>query len=294
VRIGAKVPNSGPLPTERGMAEMAMELEGAGFESLWVSDHIVMPRRIESRYPFAADGKPTWPFDTPYFDAIVALASIATVTKTAALGTAVLVLPVRHPVVLAKQLASVDALSGGRLVLGVGAGWLAEEFDALGAPFSSRGKRFVEWLQLLRACWTGEPGPFEGEHYRLPEPVFCEPAPRRRVPVLVGGHSAVALARAATLGDGWVAHQSARALDLEEVSAGTEKMRLVAQEAGRDPSELWTVLRVIDSALLLEQVAEMAPRFRDVGVDEVVVDIDWGKPGSAAETLGRLKMAASR
>lgn len=294
MKIGAKVPNSGPLPLERGMAAMAMELEGAGFESLWVSDHVVMPCRIESLYPFAADGKPTWPLDTPYFDAMVALASIATVTKKAAIGTAVLVLPQRHPIVLAKQVASIDALSGGRLVLGVGAGWLEEEFTALGAPFTSRGERFVEWVRLLRACWTGEPQPFEGKHYVLPEPVFCRPTPSRRVPVLVGGHSGAALARAGVLGDGWVAHQSARALDPEEVSAGVRKMRVAAEGAGRDPRELWTVLRVIDSALLLERVIETAPRFREAGVDEVVVDIDWGKPSSAAEAFNSLKMAVDR
>ena len=193
MRIGAKVPNSGPLPIERGIASMAAELEGAGFESLWVSDHIVMPRQIESRYPFAADGKPTWPADTPYFDAMIALAVIATVTQRAAIGTAVLVLPLRHPVVLAKQAASIDVLSSGRLVLGVGAGWLAEEFEALDVPFGSRGRRFTEWLQILRACWTGEPGPFNGEQYHLPGGVFALPAPGHDIPVLVGGDSSPAL-----------------------------------------------------------------------------------------------------
>ncbi len=160
MRIGAKVPNSGPLPVERGIATMAAELEAAGFESLWVSDHTVMPRHIESRYPFAADGKPTWPSDTPYFDAMIALAVIATATQRAAIGTAVLVLPLRHPVILAKEAASIDVLSGGRLVLGVGAGWLAEEFDALDVPFASRGRRFIEWLQNPPGVLDRRAGPF--------------------------------------------------------------------------------------------------------------------------------------
>ena len=139
MRIGAKVPNSGPLPERLGIGMMAAELEFAGFESLWVSDHIVLPATIESRYPFAADGRATWPTDTPYFDALIALALMAQATDSATIGTAVLVLPLRQPVVFAKQAASIDVASGGRLRLGVGAGWLEEEFAALNVPFAGPG-----------------------------------------------------------------------------------------------------------------------------------------------------------
>jgi probable F420-dependent oxidoreductase len=294
MRIGAKVPNSGPLPVERGIAAMAAELETVGFESLWVSDHIVMPRHIESRYPFAVDGKPTWPSDTPYFDAMIALAVIATATQRASIGTAVLVLPLRHPVELAKQAASIDVLSGGRLVLGVGAGWLAEEFEALDVPFGSRGQRFIEWVQILRSCWTGEPEPFEGQFYQLPEGVFSLPAPLREVPVLVGGHSPTAISRGATVGNGWLAHQSAAALDFEELRSGVENMREVAKRSGQSPDALWTTLRLIDSAPRTGDIAGSISRFREVGVDEVVVDIDWGVEGAAAEAYGTLRDGASK
>src|SRR3954451_21630340 len=131
--IGAKLPASGPL--HAGVAEHAVALERAGFDSLWVSDHIVMPAEIGSRYPFAADGRATWPTDTPYLDALIALALAAAVTERVRLGTVLLVLPLRNPVELAKQAATIDAASGGRLELGVGAGWLAEEFAALNVPF---------------------------------------------------------------------------------------------------------------------------------------------------------------
>ena len=124
LRIGAKLPNSGPLPLTLGIPAMARRLEEAGFASLWVSDHIVLPGSIDSRYPFAEDGRATWPTDTPYLDALVALALAAAATERATLGTAVLVLPLRQPVVFAKQAASIDVASGGRLRLGVGAGWL--------------------------------------------------------------------------------------------------------------------------------------------------------------------------
>jgi probable F420-dependent oxidoreductase len=294
MRIGAKVPNSGPLPVERGIAAMAAELETVGFESLWVSDHIVMPRHIESHYPFAADGKPTWPSDTPYFDAMIALAVIATATQSASIGTAVLVLPLRHPVELAKQVASIDVLSGGRLVLGVGAGWLAEEFAALDVPFGSRGQRFIEWVEILRSCWTGEPEPFQGQFYQLPEGVFCLPVPRRQVPILVGGHSYTAISRGAIAGDGWLAHQSAAALDFEELRSGVEIMRDIAKRSGKGPHALWTTLRIIDSAQRTGEIAGSIPRLREVGVDEVVVDIDWGVEGAAAEAYGTLCDGARR
>jgi probable F420-dependent oxidoreductase len=296
MRIGAKVPNSGSLPGERGIAAMASELETAGFESLWVSDHVVMPGHIESRYPFAADGKPTWPSDTPYFDAMIALAVMATATQRAAIGTAVLVLPLRQPVVLAKQAASVDVLSGGRLVLGVGAGWLAEEFEALDVPFDSRSGRFVEWVEVLRACWSGRPGPFDGKFYQLPEGVFSLPAPSHNIPVLVGGHSPAAISRAATTGDGWVAHQSAKALDFEELRRGVEKMRQGAKRAGEGPrpESLWTTLRIIDSAKRSAVVAASIPRLREAGVDEVIVDVDWEVEGSAAAAYGTLREAAEQ
>ena len=195
MRIGAKLPNSGPLPLELGIPSMAAALERAGFDSLWVSDHIVMPETIESRYPFAADGRATWPTDTPYIDALIALALAAAATERVRLGTAALVLPQRNPVELAKQAASIDVASGGRLELGVGAGWLAEEFAALNVPFAKRGARMDEWIAILRECWTGRTNARSSEFYELPEGTQCLPTPRG-IPVLIGGHSPAALRRA--------------------------------------------------------------------------------------------------
>jgi probable F420-dependent oxidoreductase len=291
MRIGAKVPNSGPLPVERGIAAMAAELEGVGFDSLWVSDHVVMPTAFESKYPFAPDGKANWPSDTPYFDAMVALAVIATATQRAVIGTAVLILPQRHPVIFAKQAASIDVLSGGRLALGVGVGWLAEEFEALEVPFESRGARFTEWIELLRNCWTGAPDAFDGTHYRLPAGVMTVPAPQHEIPLLVGGHSKIALTRAAKA-NGWLAHQSAQSLDLAELRTGIARMRQLAEAAGRDPGSLWTTLRIIDSAPRIQTVAAELPGLAELGVDEIVVDIDWSAPGAATRAHDALRDAA--
>ncbi len=292
VRLGAKVPNSGPLPTEIGIPELAQRLEAAGFESLWVSDHIVMPAEIGSRYPFAADGRATWSSATPYFDALVALALIAGATERASFGTAVLVLPLRHPVVVAKQLASLDAASGGRLRLGVGAGWLREEFDALAVPFESRGARFEEWVGLLRDCWTGTPQGRRSEHYTLPAGVLCLPTPAHEVPVLVGGHSKAALRRAGALGDGWLGQQSLDALDPAEIEAARAAMHAAALAAGRDPERLQVVLRIVDSSGRSGELAGELPVLGRAGVDEVIVDVDWAA-GDPAADFERLSAAGA-
>lgn len=291
MRIGAKVPNSGPLPGRLGIGEMGATLEAAGFESLWVSDHIVMPGAIESRYPFAEDGRATWSTDTPYFDAMIALALIAQATTQAAIGTAVLVLPLRQPVVFAKQAASIDAASGGRLRLGVGAGWLKEEFDALNVPFAGRGRRLEEWMELTRACWTGAPEASASELYDLPPGVLCLPRPAHAVPLLVGGHSRLALTRAGRIGDGWLAQQALPELAPAELAEPIETMRAAAREAERDPASLRVVLRIVES---LGRCEELTPRLAELaaaGVEEIIVDVS-PEDGEAAGVYASLREAA--
>ena len=275
MRVGAVIPNSGPLPLERGTASMAAALEQAGFASLWVSDHIVLPTRMGSRYPFAADGRATWPSTTPYLDALVALSVMAAATQRVALGTAVLVLPLRHPVVLAKQAASIDVLSGGRLTLGVGAGWLREEFDALNVPFDDRGSRLVEWMAIARDCWTGTPAAHSSERYDLPEGVLCLPTPVHEIPFLMGGHSPAALRRAGRLADGWLAQQSLPELDADELKRAVSVMRAAATEAGRDPGRQRVALRLVESAGRGSEVAAARSALEAAGVDEVIVNVDW-------------------
>ena len=291
MRIGAKVPNSGPLPQRLGIGAMATALEEAGFDSLWVSDHIVLPAAIGSRYPFAEDGRATWATDTPYFDALIALALVAQATERATIGTAVLVLPLRQPVVFAKQAASIDVASGGRLRLGLGAGWLEEEFDALGVPFEGRGRRLEEWIAIARSCWTGSPAAHGSELYDLPPDVLCLPTPVNSIPLLIGGHSRVALRRAGRIGDGWLAQQSLSALAPDELVGPIQLMRAAAGEAGRDPASLWVALRIVDTGGRSE---ELAPRMRElaaVGVDEIIVDVS-PEDGEAHDVHALLRKAA--
>jgi probable F420-dependent oxidoreductase len=282
VRIGAKLPNSGSLPETIGIGAMARALESAGFASAWVSDHIVMPASIESRYPFAADGRATWPPETPYIDALIALALAAAATERVRLGTAVLVLPLRNPVEFAKQAASIDVASGGRLEIGVGAGWLREEFDALNVPFARRGARLEEWLEIARACWTGRPDARRSEWYELPGDVVCLPTPAHEIPLLVGGHSRAALERAGRVGDGWLAQQSLPELAPERLREAVATMRGAATAAGRDPERLRVVLRLVESAGRGEELARALPELGGAGVDEIIVDIPWDGDGPDA------------
>jgi probable F420-dependent oxidoreductase len=291
MRIGAKVPNSGPLPQRLGIGAMAAELEAAGFESLWVSDHIVLPQTIESRYPFADDGRATWATDTPYVDALIALALTAEATERAAIGTAVLVLPLRQPVLFAKQAASIDVASGGRLLLGVGAGWLEEEFAALNVPFEGRGRRLEEWISLARACWTGAPEPSRTDFYDLPPGVLCLPAPAHHIPLLVGGHSRVALRRAGRIGDGWLAQQALPALAPDDLTASIDVMRAAAVEAGRDPASLQVVLRIVEAAGRSDELAGRLPELAAAGVDEIIVDVSL-ENGEARDVCALLRDGA--
>jgi probable F420-dependent oxidoreductase len=288
MKIGARVPNFGPLPIELGVADMSARLEAAGFDSLWISDHVVMPDVVESRYPFAVDGKANWATDAPWYDAVALLGMMTAATKTAELGVAVLLLPLRHPVVFAKQAATLDALSAGRLALGVGAGWMSEEFDALNVPFKTRGGRLDEWIDLARSCWTGAPAAFDGAHYQLPSGVQCYPTPAHPVPFLIGGHSPAAFRRAGTRGDGWLAQQSALAIDVSELQKGVGAMHAAADAIGRDSSDLRVVLRLVESSGVPELVADSFESLAAVGVTEVIIDVDWAADDGPERAAGVL------
>ncbi len=269
--LGVKLPHTGAVaPTS--IPARARALEEAGFDSLWVSDHVVMPMQIEAHYPFAEDGRATWTGDIPYTEALVAMTAAAAVTERVRIGSAVLVLPLRNPVLLAKQVGSLDALSGGRIELGVGAGWLREEFDALQSPFEERGRRVEEWISLLRTCWSGHPS--GTDLYPLQEGLVQLPTPSHDIPLLVGGHSKAAFRRAGALGDGWLAQQAVPALDVELLAIEIEAVRANAVRVDRDPTSLRFVLRLVESVGRAAEVAERLGDLAAVGVHEVIVAVD--------------------
>jgi probable F420-dependent oxidoreductase len=292
VLVGAKLQNSGPLPLERGIPELARALEQGGADSIWVSDHVVLPREMNSHYPFAADGRANWASDTPYFEAMIALALAAAATERVRLGTAVLVLPLRNPVMFAKQAASIDAASGGRLELGLGAGWLAEEFEALNVPFARRGAQLSEWIAIARDCWTGFPSERRSEDYVLPADTLSLPTPAHRIPILLGGHSARALKRVGAIADGWLGQQSTAELDPRPIAEARATILEAAQRAGRDGERITTVLRIVESAGRPEIVAAALPLLAEAGVDEVIVDLTW-EAEDQADQLAVLRAGAA-
>jgi probable F420-dependent oxidoreductase len=281
------------VPARIGLASAARRLEGAGFDSLWASDHLAMPVTTRTPYPFGDGGGFPWPLDLGWSDAIVSLGIAAAVTQKIELGTAVLVAPLRDPLLTAIQLATASVEASGRCVLGVGAGWLAEEFDAVGVPFSERGKRLDAWIEVVRAVWGGTlPIREEGGFYPNATEMICRPVPVAPVPILIGGMSAAALRRAGRLGDGWVALQPADHLDADVLRDAVKRIRDHAEDAGRDASVLRVVLQITGSAGRAAMIADRIPELRAAGADEIVVDIDWDGEHGPETTIAAFTAAS--
>lgn len=257
--FGLRYANLGPY-TEGGPAiEIAQAAEEAGFESIWTIEHVVVPDSYESVYPYATSGKMTADNSMPIPDPLVWLTFVAGATKAIKLGTGVLILPQRNPVVLAKILASIDRLSGGRMLLGIGVGWLEEEFNALGVPFADRGPRTDDYVHAMRALWTAEgPATYHGDFVDF-ENVWCRPQPISKVPVIVGGQTKLAARRAGRLGDGYF---PARAQPWELI----DEMRRAAEAAGRDPDSIEITVSAPDDPA---EIAELERR----GVHRVLVPV---------------------
>jgi probable F420-dependent oxidoreductase len=215
---------------------VAVAAEARGFSRMWSGEHVVMVDRSESRYPYSADGQIAVPAAADWLDPLVGLSFVAAVTRRIEVATGVLLLPEHNPLLLAKQAASLDALSGGRLTLGVGVGWSREEFAALGVSFERRGARAAEYAAAMRVLWREDIASFDGEFVAF-DSVRVNPKPirNRQVPILVGGNSDAALRRVAAWGDGWYG------FNLVGVDAVRERIAVLEElcrEKGRDVREL--------------------------------------------------------
>src|SRR5262245_14467562 len=205
MKFGLRYASLGRYADGAAAVELAQAAEAAGFESIWTVEHVVVPYGYQSRYPYAASGRMGSGLeDFPIPDTPIWLAYVASATRTIKLGTAILILPQRNPVVTAKAVATLDHLAGGgRVLLGIGVGWLAEEFAVLGAAFDDRGARTDEYVAAMRALWSQECASFHGRFVNFRD-VFCRPLPPgRRIPVVVGGDTIAAARRAGRLGDGY-------------------------------------------------------------------------------------------
>jgi len=247
-----------------GLVTLAQGAERAGFESIWTVEHVVFPDGYESTYPYDPSGKMAMAAHTPLPDPLIWLTYVAAVTTTLRLGTGILILPQRNPVVLAKEVATLDDLSAGRVELGIGVGWLQEEFEALGIPFADRGKRTDEHIAAMRALWDGDHAAFDGSLVSFAG-VSVNPKPRNgRVPIHVGGHSAVAARRAGRLGDGFMPGAG----DLREL---IDVMRQAAADAGRDAAAI--EVSAFALGLLGDDPLGAAEELADQGVDRALVPI---------------------
>jgi probable F420-dependent oxidoreductase len=276
VAIGAIIPNDGPAPGRLGIGAMAAAAENAGARSLWVSDHLLLVDEPATDYPYSEDGVPTWDADVDYYEALLCCAVMAAVTERCRIGTAVLVLPQRNTLEVAKMAATLDRLSSGRLALGVGAGWNSKEFAALGYSYESRGRRFDEMLHVLRDCWSGRPSAFNGQQVVVPRGVVLKPTPERASgpPLLVGGMTRPARRRAAELGDGWLAIAFADQWDPEGLQRRYDDV--MARRAEAHPGERFeTVLQLHAEPDLIDRVPELVDETRSIGFDEVVVEPPW-------------------
>lgn len=205
----------------RHYPEVAAVAEEHGFDSLWMPEHLIFPVDMPPEYSYTPDGYPPMQSTLPTFDPWVVLGAVASQTSSIRLATGVYILPLRHPIKVARSVVTLDRMSGGRVVLGIGVGWLSDEFDIVGEEFRDRGRRTDEMIEIMRRLWTEETIEHHGEFYDFP-PVYFEPKPVRRadgVPVVVGGTSAGALRRAGRLGDGWIHHRDIHDSDIADAEA---------------------------------------------------------------------------
>jgi probable F420-dependent oxidoreductase len=243
--------------------EVAAAAERSGFATLWSGEHVVMVDRSSSRYPYSDDGRIAVPAEADWIDPLIGLSFAAAATSTIGIATGVLLLPEHNPVLMAKQAATLDSLSGGRFTLGIGIGWSREEFDALGVPFEKRGARTAEYVAAMRTLWRDDVASFDGTFVRF-DSVRVNPKPARdgRIPIVLGGNSDAALRRVAAWGDGWYG------FNVDGVAAVAERLatlRTMCDEQGRDPAQLHLAVALREPRR--SDVAALA----ELGVDELVV-----------------------
>jgi probable F420-dependent oxidoreductase len=255
---------------------VASAADSCGFATLWAGEHVVMVDRPASRYPHSDGGVIAVPAQADWLDPMMTLSFAAAASSRIGVATGVLLLPEHNPVVVAKQAASLDRLSGGRLTLGVGVGWSREEFAALGVPFEHRAARTAEYVAAMRTLWRDDAASFDGTFVRFDSiRVNPKPLPDRRIPIMVGGNSDPALRRVAAWADGWYG------FNLDGVAAVREriaKLDRLCAESARDRAELRIAVALRDPGI--GDLAALA----ELGVEELVlVEAPPGRPGAAAD-----------
>jgi probable F420-dependent oxidoreductase len=302
MRFGFYLPTRGQTATPEALETLVARGEALGFSSVVIADHIVFPVTIRSKYPYTVSG--AFPGQGDQLEQLSLMAFIAGKTRALRLISSVMILPHRNPVVTAKMLATIDVLSGGRVTVGVGVGWMREEFEALGAPdFDRRGAASDEYIRIFKTLWTQDPASFQGEFYRFAS-IRCLPHPVQKPhpPIWIGGHSKAALRRVARLGAGWhpVGANPATPLRPPEMRARLDELHRLTEAEGRDPSTLTISYKapIYDAGQGVDGGAERRPFsgspqaiaddigvFAALGVSELIFDF---RSESLAESLDRM------
>jgi probable F420-dependent oxidoreductase len=263
VRFGVLLPSGGnDVPPEEFTA-VARQAEALGFHSAWVTDHVVMPDRVDSVSPYGG-GAWRYPTTSQWFDPLVTLGWVGAVAPHLELGTTVLVLPLRQPLLIAKQIATLDRMSNGRVLLGIGVGWMKEEFDRIGPEWEHRGSRSEEMVHIMRMLWKGGPVTFSGRHFQLSESTMHPTPIRGEVPVFWGGHSEASLRHVARMGDGW--HPTG--IGLDTFVEAKNRLAALCHDHGRDPASVTIVVRAGRQMPLTE---ESIVALHEHGVQHLVV-----------------------
>ena len=244
--------------------EICRRAEAVGFESLWGGEHVIIPDEIYSKYPYTEDGKIPAEPDTPIPDPLIWLAFAAAAAPTLRLGTCILIVPQRNPLVLAKELATLDQLSGGRVELGLGVGWLKEEFEALGVPWERRGARNDEYIEAMRALWQGPHAEFHGDFVDFP-PVTCSPRPvNGSIPIVVGGDTERAIARAGKIADGYFPGEG----NIDRLKELITRVKHSAESNDRDPNSV-KISAIFGTQMMNPEAG--VEEMRNAGVDRIMV-----------------------
>jgi probable F420-dependent oxidoreductase len=305
MEFGLHLPASSPTVKPDDLIRFVRHAEALGFYCVTVPDHIIVPRNISVPYPYTVDGK--YPGAGYHLETITTMSFLAAATERIRFVSSVMIAAYRHPVVTAKMLASLDVLSQGRIIVGLGAGWMKEEFEALGAPsYRERGRVTDEYIRVFRELWTNESPSFAGKYCAFSEIIFLpKPVQKPAIPIWIGGHSKQALRRAGELGDGWhpIGGVPTVPLEPEDVARDIVIVRGHAEKAGRNPHEI----RVALKGSLFDREKQIIPgkRRRFTGkAEEIASDIrDYGKVGvdtmifdvrrpSPTETLERMEWMA--
>lgn len=260
MKFGLRYCNTGRYTDPARAVELVQAGEAAGFESAWTVEHTVIPRGYQSAYPYTQDGKlPGGEGDFVLPDPLIWMAYVAAATTRINLATGILILPQHNPVVCAKQVSTLDAMSGGRVLLGIGVGWLKEEFDAIGAPFKDRGRRTDEYIEAMRALWSQDAATHHGEFVNFTD-TFMRPKPvKRAVPIIIGGQTPPAARRAGRLAQGFFPGRGVP-LDLIDLARSTA----IAHD--RDPADVEITVSIPDD---LNDI----PRLAELGITRVLVPV---------------------